>query len=60
MRLSCDNWGFSFLERLAISMSETTSNDDSLPWFVKAIMTIAALVVLFVVVIDLATFAVSL
>lgn len=38
-------------------MSETGDADGSLPWFVKAVMTIAALVVLFVVVIDLAAFA---
>mgnify|MGYP000135464623 CR=1 FL=1 len=37
-------------------MSETPA-DDALPWYLKAIIAIAVLVVLFIVVIDLATFA---
>ncbi|WP_435185804.1 hypothetical protein [Halobellus sp. EA9] len=38
-------------------MNEAASNDDSLPWFIKAVMAIAALVVVFIIVVDLATFA---
>jgi hypothetical protein len=38
-------------------MTESANSDDSLPWFVKAAMAVAALVVVFIVVVDLATFA---
>jgi len=38
-------------------MSEAADADDSVPWFVKVVMAIAVLVVLFVVVVDLAAFA---
>jgi hypothetical protein len=38
-------------------MSDVTGSNESLPWFVKAIIVVAVLVVLFIVGIDLLTFA---
>lgn len=37
-------------------MSETTSADETLPWFVKAIIIVAVLVVLVIIGIDLLAF----
>ncbi|WP_436924102.1 hypothetical protein [Halosimplex amylolyticum] len=40
-------------------MSDTTAADESMPWFLKAIILLAVLVVLFIVAVDLLTFAQS-
>lgn len=37
-------------------MSETTGADEALPWFVKAVIIVAVLVVLLIVAIDLLAF----
>jgi hypothetical protein len=37
-------------------MSNVTRTDESMPWFLKAIIAVAILVVLFIVGIDLLTF----
>jgi len=41
-------------------MSDTPAADESMPWFLKAIIFVAVLVVLFIVGVDLLTFAQSL
>jgi hypothetical protein len=41
-------------------MGSTVENGDSMPWFVKLVITIAILVALFIIGIDLLTFASSL
>lgn len=38
-------------------MSKVNTTDESIPWFLKVIIAIAVLVVLFIVGIDLLTFA---
>jgi hypothetical protein len=38
-------------------MSEKPADSDALPWYLKVIIAIAVLVVLFIIVIDLVTFA---
>jgi hypothetical protein len=38
-------------------MTNATASDDSMPWFLKAAIAAAVLVVLFVVVVDLLAFA---
>jgi hypothetical protein len=41
-------------------MSSTTGTEQSIPWFVKAVIAVAILVVIFIVAVDLLTFAQSL
>jgi|GEM_PF-1099013 len=38
-------------------MSDTPAESDGLPWYLKVIILIAALVVAFILVVDLVTFA---
>jgi len=38
-------------------MSDTPTDSDGLPWYLKVVMVIAALVVLFIIAIDFVTFA---
>jgi hypothetical protein len=40
-------------------MSDTPAADESMPWFLKAVILFAVLVVLFIVGVDLLTFAQS-
>ncbi|WP_269750334.1 hypothetical protein [Halosimplex litoreum] len=40
-------------------MSDTPAADQSMPWFLKAIILVAVLVVLFIIGVDLLTFAQS-
>ncbi|WP_436930929.1 hypothetical protein [Halosimplex halobium] len=40
-------------------MSDTPAAEQSMPWFLKAIILVAVLVVLFIVAVDLLTFAQS-